>query len=156
VDVWDRALVHGPESQTRRARLAACAAEAPQRRLPLKGVPANDAKAAFCDCNRPKERLRTRARVAKFQLPNTPTWQPMEVRMNNGGGDVRESELRTWRQEIRRMLSTGQRLSAVDDRLDKAALSETERFVLQAIARAQAKHSPEVDSYRKGFGFIDG
>lgn len=76
--------------------------------------------------------------------------------MNNGGGDVRESELRTWRQEIRRMLSTGQRLSAVDDRLDKAALSETERFVLQAIARAQAKQSPEVDSYRKGFGFIDG
>jgi hypothetical protein len=54
------------------------------------------------------------------------------------------------------MLSTGQRLSAVDDRLNKAALSESERFVLQAIARAQAKHSPEVDSYRKGFGFIDG
>jgi hypothetical protein len=54
------------------------------------------------------------------------------------------------------MLSTGQRLSAVDDRLDKAALSETERFVLQAIARAQAKHSPAVDSYREGFGFIDG
>jgi hypothetical protein len=54
------------------------------------------------------------------------------------------------------MLSTGQRLSAVDDQLNKAALSETERFVLQAIARAQAKHSPEVDSDRKGFGFIDG
>lgn len=76
--------------------------------------------------------------------------------MNSGGGDVRESELRTWRQEIRHMLSTGQRLSAVDDRLDKAALSETERFVLQAIARAQAKHSPAVDSYGEGFGFIDG
>jgi hypothetical protein len=79
-----------------------------------------------------------------------------EVSMNNGGGDVRESELRVWRQEIRRMLSTGQRLSAVDHRLNRAALSETERFVLQAIARAEAKQSREVDSYRDGFGFIDG
>ena len=76
--------------------------------------------------------------------------------MDSGGGDVREYELRSLRQEIGRMLSTGQRLSAVDDRLNEAALSEAERFVLQAIARAQAKHSPEVDSYRKGFGFIDG
>ena len=37
-----------------------------------------------------------------------------------------------------------------------AALSETERFVLQAIARAEAKQSRQVDSYRDGFGFIDG
>jgi hypothetical protein len=65
--------------------------------------------------------------------------------MDNGGGDVREYELRAWRQEIGRMLSTGQRLSAVDDRLDKAALSEAERFVLQAIARAQARYAQELD-----------
>ena len=50
----------------------------------------------------------------------------------------------------------GKRLSAVDERLDEAALSETERFVLQAIARAEAKQSRQVDSYRDGFGFIDG
>jgi hypothetical protein len=76
--------------------------------------------------------------------------------MDSGGGDVREYELRSWRQEIGRMLSTGQRLSAVDDRLSEAALSEAERFVLQAMARAQAKHSWEVDYDREGFGFIDG
>lgn len=76
--------------------------------------------------------------------------------MNNGGEDVREYELGTWRQEIRRMLSAGQRLSTVDDRLSKAALSETERLLLLAIARAEAKHSRQVDSYRDGFGFIDG
>ena len=76
--------------------------------------------------------------------------------MDSGGGDVRENELQTWRQEIRNMLSAGKRLSAVDERLDEAALSETERFVLQAIARAEAKQSRQVDSYRDGFGFIDG
>jgi hypothetical protein len=76
--------------------------------------------------------------------------------MDSGGGDVREHELRTWREEIRRMLSAGQRLPAIDERLDKAALSEAERFVLQAIARSQAKHSREVDCYRDGFDFIDG
>jgi len=54
------------------------------------------------------------------------------------------------------MLSTGQRLSAVDDRLSEAALSEAERFVLQAIARLQAKHSSDVNYDREGFGFIDG
>jgi hypothetical protein len=79
----------------------------------------------------------------------------MEVRMDSGGGYVREDELRTWRQEIGRMLSTGQRLAAVDERLDKAALSETERCVLQAIARALAKHSFDNDWYRDGFGSID-
>ena len=76
--------------------------------------------------------------------------------MDNGGEDVREHELKTWRQEIRRMLSTGQRLSAVDDRLSKAELTETERFVLLAIAHAQARHTREVDCYWDGFGFIDG
>ena len=76
--------------------------------------------------------------------------------MDSGGGDVREYELRTWRQEIRRMLSTGQRLSAVDDRLSEAALSEAERFVLRAIARLQAKHSYDVEYDRDGLGFIDG
>jgi hypothetical protein len=76
--------------------------------------------------------------------------------MDNGGEDVREHELGTWRQEIRRMLSAGQRLSAVDDQLEKAALSETERLLLQAIARAEARHSHQVDFYRDGFGFIDG
>jgi hypothetical protein len=76
--------------------------------------------------------------------------------MDNGGGDVREHELMTWRQEIRRMLSTGKRLSTVDDQLNKAELSETERFVLQAIARAQAKHWREFDPDPDGLGFIDG
>ena len=76
--------------------------------------------------------------------------------MDSGGGYVREDELRTWRQEIGRMLSTGQRLAAVDDRLTKAALSETERSVLQAIARALAKHSSGDDFYREGSGSIDG
>ena len=76
--------------------------------------------------------------------------------IDSGGGDVREYELKTWRQEIRRMLTAGQRLSAVDDRLNRAQLSETERFVLQAIARAEAKQSRQVDRYRDGFGFIDG
>lgn len=76
--------------------------------------------------------------------------------MDNGGEDVREHELGTWRQEIRRMLSAGQRLSVVDDELNKAALSETERLLLQAIARAEAKHSRQVDFYREEFGFIDG
>ena len=76
--------------------------------------------------------------------------------MDNGGEDVREQELGTWRQEIRRMLSAGQRLSTVDDELNKAALSETERLLLQAIARSEARHSRQVDFYRDGFGFIDG
>ena len=65
--------------------------------------------------------------------------------MDNGGGDVRECELRTWRQEIRYMLSTGQRLSVVEDRLNEALLSDSERMVLQAIARAHVKHYGEAD-----------
>jgi hypothetical protein len=76
--------------------------------------------------------------------------------MDNGGGDVREYELQSWRQEIRRMLSAGERLSAVDDRLEKAALNEAERFVLQAIARAHARHSRDVDRDQDGFGLSDG
>ena len=63
--------------------------------------------------------------------------------MDNGGGNVREHELKAWRREIGHMLSTGQRLSTVDERLDSAALTEAERYVLRAIAQAQAKHSSE-------------
>jgi hypothetical protein len=76
--------------------------------------------------------------------------------LDSGGGDIREYELKSWRQEIRRMLSTGERLSAVDDRLSEAALSDAERFVLQAIARLQVKHSWERDYDREGLRSIDG
>ena len=76
--------------------------------------------------------------------------------MDSGGGYVREHELREWRQEIGRMITAGQRLSAVDDRLSKAALTETERCVLEAIARALAKYSYDDDWYREEFGSIDG
>jgi hypothetical protein len=49
------------------------------------------------------------------------------------------------------MISAGQRLSVVD-RLNEAALSETERCVLQAIARALARYSYDDDWYREEFG----
>ena len=76
--------------------------------------------------------------------------------MDSGGGYVREQELRNWRQEIGRMISAGQRLSVVDDRLNEAALSETERCVLHAIARALARYSYDDDWYREEFGSFDG
>lgn len=44
----------------------------------------------------------------------------------------------------------------VDDRLNEAALSETERCVLQAIARALARYSYDDDWYREEFGSFDG
>jgi hypothetical protein len=72
------------------------------------------------------------------------------------GDDAGESTLGAFRQEIRAWVDAGERLDTILARLRAAKVSETERVLLEGVARSDARESKSVGDYRDSFDQIDG
>jgi hypothetical protein len=72
------------------------------------------------------------------------------------GDDAGESTLGAFRQEIRAWVAAGERLDTILARLRVAKVSDTERVLLERVARSDTRESKSVGDYRDSFDQIDG